>query len=183
MSSSSGRLVGAGRELRAGAGEFPHRHRLAEQMALYQIEPHLVRGKKIGAGLHALGDGVSAVVPRQLDDAPAYRLLQPVVGTAVDILLVDLEFGEREAPKLQQGRPFRADIVDGKRDIVQSQTLRRPPRVPDARSPRCCRFDQKPAEGGCAGMARHRSRTAAASPKNDTGRLIERSTGPWLSSR
>ena len=91
-------------------------------MALDQVEPHVVSGKKVGAGLHALGDGAGAVVPRQFDNAPAYRLFQPVVRTAVDILLVDLEFGEREAPKLQKLGPLRADIVDGQRDIVQAQT-------------------------------------------------------------
>ena len=90
-------------------------------MALDQVEPHVVSGKKIGAGLHALGDGAGAVVPGQFDDAPAYRLLQPVVRAAVDVLRVDLQFGEREAPKFQKGRPFRADIVDSDRDVVQAQ--------------------------------------------------------------
>ena len=121
LNSASGRPVGDGRELRAGAGEFPYRHRLAEQVALDEIEPHLVRGQEIGAGLDPLRDGAGAVVPRQLDDAPAYRLLQPVVRTAADILPVDLEFGEWKTPKLQQGRPLRADIVDGERDIVQAR--------------------------------------------------------------
>ena len=69
---------------------FPTAYRLAEQVALDQIETHVVRGEKIGAGLNALGDGAGAVVVGQLDDAAAYRLLQPVVGAAVDELLVDL---------------------------------------------------------------------------------------------
>ena len=108
--------MGAGRP-----GKLPHRHRLAEQVALDLIEPHVVSGEKIGPGLDALGDGAGAVVPGQFDDAPAYRLLQPVVRAAVDVLLVDLQLDEREAPEFQQRRPFRADIVDGDRDIVQAQ--------------------------------------------------------------
>ena len=118
-------------------------------MALDQVEPHVVSGKKIGAGLHALRDGAGAIVPGQLDDAPAYRLLQSVVRTAVDILLVDLEFGEREAPKLQKGGSLRADIVDGKRDTLQAQTSRGVHRkVRPADHLAAVDFDQEPAKGG-----------------------------------
>ena len=132
-------------------------------VALDLIEPHVVRGEKIGAGLHALGDGAGAVVLGQLDDAPAYCLLQPVIRAAVDVLLVDLQFGERETPQLQQRRPFRADIVDGDRDIVQAQTSRGIHRPTSGCVDHLAAvdFDQESGECGVGGHGAAQSRTAA----------------------
>src|ERR1700679_364086 len=78
------------------AREFLQPHRLAEQITLDQIETHLVRRDEIGTVLDALGDDPRAVSLAELDDATAYRPLQPVVGAAGDELPVDLEFSERE---------------------------------------------------------------------------------------
>ena len=77
--------------------------RLAEQIALDQVETHVVRGEKIGAGLDALRNGARAVVVGQLDDPAAYRLFQPVIRAAVDELMVDLQLDERKASEAPSG--------------------------------------------------------------------------------
>ncbi|GCC47558.1 hypothetical protein chiPu_0031740, partial [Chiloscyllium punctatum] len=92
----------------------------AEQVALDLIEIHLVRGEKIRARLDPLGDGLRAGIVGELDDAPAHRLLQALIGAAGDVLMIDLELDERKVRQSQQGRPVGADIVDRDADIVQA---------------------------------------------------------------
>src|SRR5260370_12714043 len=88
-----------------GAREFLEPHRLAEQIALVQVETHLVRRDKIGAGLDSLGNDPGAVPLGKFDDLTAYGLFQPVVCAARDELTIDLEFDEREAVEPHQRRP------------------------------------------------------------------------------
>src|ERR1700680_2314601 len=93
------------------ASEFLEPHRLAEQIALDQVETHLVRRDKIGAGLDSLGNDPGAVPLGEFDDVTAYRLFQPVVGAAGDELPIDLEFDEREGVEPHQRRPVGTNIV------------------------------------------------------------------------
>src|SRR6185437_7463504 len=72
----------------------------------------------------ALGDRACAEAVGELDDATAGGLLQPVVGAAVDVGAVYLQFGEGEVVELHEQRPFLAEVVDRDRDVVQLQLPR-----------------------------------------------------------
>ena len=69
-------------------------HRLCEQKALHQIEPHLTHRDEILAGFDAFGDGAGAVPIRKVENLPAHRAFQPIVGATGDELPIDFELDE-----------------------------------------------------------------------------------------
>ena len=169
----------------ARAGKFLDPHRLAEQVALHQIETQAVRGDKIGAGFDALGDRARAMVLGQLDDLAAHRLFQPVIRAAGDKLMIDLQLDERKVPKPHQRRPLGADIVDHDRNIMKADLpcdIDHEIQIVDDLG--AVDLDQQAAERRMVGHARGTDRVPLPrSPRNETGMLIERSTGPCCSSR
>src|SRR6185312_8475816 len=110
------------------AGELLRLHRLGEEEALDHVEADRARGYEFGARLDAFGHRTRAEPVGELDDAAAGRLPQPVVAQSADEGAVDLDLDEGELVELHQQRPFRADIVDRHRDVVQLQPARRAPR-------------------------------------------------------
>ena len=66
-------------------------HGLCEQKALRQSEAHLAHGKKVGRGLHALGDSTYAVAIRKVENATGYRLLQWFISAASDEFAIKSE--------------------------------------------------------------------------------------------
>jgi hypothetical protein len=66
-----------------------------EQKALRQSEAHLAHGKKVGRGLHALGDSTYAVAIRKVENPTGYRLLQWFISAASDEFAIKSEIFPR----------------------------------------------------------------------------------------
>src|SRR6266545_5031215 len=104
---------------RHGLRKLLCRHSLSEQKALYQLEAHLAHRNKVGACLHALGDGACAKAVSEVEDSAANRLFKPIVRAASDECLIDFDLDERKVVKSDERRPFRPEIVDRDGDIVK----------------------------------------------------------------
>ncbi len=117
----------------------------------------------------------------ELHDAPAYRLLQALIGAAGDVLMVDLELDERESSAVRSRDGQLAPTLSIEMPMLCSATR---PATSTARlqivdSPRCRRprsaGRRKPA---WSGIRRQSPRTSRSSARNEIGRLIDRLIGP-----
>src|SRR5262245_12677938 len=69
-------------------------HRLCEQKALHQVEAHFANHQKVGTRLDALRDSARAVALGKVEDLPADRTFQSIIGATRDELAIDLELDE-----------------------------------------------------------------------------------------